>query len=122
MATLNISTLVPGNRVSIRHHETSQGVYVVAKANKMKVVLKRESDGYERHWSVKRDTELATEGRKYVDRYTWLETVEDMEARNVARIRETARRNAWADVEKAAAGHSMPRLELALEALKALTA
>jgi hypothetical protein len=115
-------TLVVGQRVSIVANYGSQGVYVVTKANKMKVVLNRETDGYERHWSVKRDVELPANGRKWVDRYTRLETIEEMERRTLAARAETARRNAWLDVEKAACSKNMPALELALEVLKALTA
>ena len=97
------SELQVGQRVAVGRYGNwrimSQGVYVVAKANKMKVVLKREGDGYERTWSVKRNTE--TTG-SYSDRNTFIETIESMEERNAKYQEEVRVSNLWKEAAHAA--------------------
>jgi hypothetical protein len=114
---LKISSLVVGQRVSIARYGswnvTSQGVYVVAKTNKLKAILRREHDGYERVFSVKRGLELkqyASTGDKYEDRNTFIETVEAMEARKVKLRKEQDIRALWQDAEKAAQSKNLKDL------------
>ena len=121
------SELQVGQRVAISRwgnwRATSQGIYIVAKVNKLKVVLKRESDGYERVWSVKRNVEIGTygvgKGEKYVERNTFIESIESMEARNVKRQHEAMVNGLWRDVEEAAKRKNMTALKDLIAQLEA---
>lgn len=67
------SELKVGQRVAIAESYNPQMGYIVAKVDKLKVILRRESDGYERKWSVKRNEEQPHAGRKYVSsRYSYI--------------------------------------------------
>jgi len=112
------SELQVGDRVAVGRHGSwrvsSQGVYVVAKVNKLKVVLKREGDGYERTWSVKRNVEVkqyASTGGKYEDNNTFIESVEAMEARNAKYQHEAMVNSLWRDAEEAAKRKNMTALK-----------
>ena len=119
------SELQVGQRVAIGRYGSwgnvsSQGVYVVAKVDKMKAVLRREGDGHERTWSVKRNEEFKkySNGEKYVERNTFIETVESMEERNERRRRETVLVGLWKDLEKAAERKNVAEAEAVLAKIK----
>jgi hypothetical protein len=118
------SELQVGQRVAVSRwgmwHATTQGVYIVAKANKLKVVLKRESDGYERTWSVKRNTEMPIHKGGYVDDSTFIESIEAMNARAAKMQKERERADAWANAEKAAKDKNLPALRRALAGIELL--
>ena len=117
---LDLNTLVVGQQVGIAKHgawETrSQGLYMVVKANKVKVVVRRLVDDHERLFSVKRGCEVG--GNKYNSAF--LETVEAQAAREA---KKTAARNidsAWEELEKAVKLRSFELIVSTLSALKAL--
>ena len=118
---LDLNTLVVGQQVGIAKHgawETrSQGLYMVVKANKVKVVVRRLVDDYERLFSVKRGCETGS-SNKYNSAF--LETVEAQAAREA---KKTAARNidsAWEELEKAVKLRSFELIVSTLSALKAL--
>jgi hypothetical protein len=95
--------------------------FTVTKVNKVKVTLSR-GDNYDRVYSVKRDCELATPTRKYVDRYTYL--ISEAEAERLA-LAHTARQNltaAYRKVEGAANSKDIEALRTAMAELEALVA
>ena len=83
------------------------GVYVVSKANKLKVVLQRVSDGYTREFSVKREAEL---GRYNGGRDAFIESVADMQRREARYAAERNRKQAWIDAEQAARDRNLDQL------------
>lgn len=118
---LDYTTLKVGDQVAVARSGgwsiMNEGVYRVVKVNKVKVVVERVSDGYQREFSVKRRCEM-----KSNDHYRagYLETVAAQEARIEAREREAAVRNAWRKVETAAAQRDLNTLRQSVAALEAL--
>lgn len=102
---LNVSELKIGDRVGVARNGTwrsrSEGVYTVVKANKVKIVVERETDRYQREFSVKKNRESGTQDRGY---YTaFLESLEDANQRAEANNRERARNELWKRAEQAVA-------------------
>ena len=118
---LDYSTLKVGDEVSVARTGSwdtrSEGVYVVVKANKMKVVVQRKGDGYERSFSVKRRCESGASDRW---RSAYLETVADKEEREARQRRERDVKQAWAAVEQAGRNKSVDSLREALHTLAKL--
>ena len=109
---LNISTLKVGDRVGVARNSAwrsrSEGVYTVVKTNKVKIVVERETDCYQREFSVKKNREIGTQDRGF---YTaFLESLEDMNQRAEADNRERARNELWNRAEQAAASKDIRAL------------
>jgi len=98
----DLSTLKVGDRVAIARFgswlTSSQGAYLVKNVNKVRVVVARETDGYERTFSTRTGVEKGSE------RYhsAFIETIAEMEARAAADQKTRDFTAAWAAVEKAA--------------------
>lgn len=122
----NLNTAKVGDTVSVARYGSwnvmSQGTYLVVKADKVKVVLQRVSDGYERTFSVRTGLEKSKLKSSYVDRNTFVETVAEMEAREARVNAERARKQAWNNVEAAAKNNNLEALREAVAALEALVA
>jgi len=104
--SLAVSSLVLGQEVAIGRSgqwgtTNWQGVYTVSKVNKMKVVLARNTDGYERTFSVKRNSQIPKTPGGYADN-VYIASVTDMDADTVARAERRIRDGIWADLEQAA--------------------
>jgi hypothetical protein len=118
---MDYTTLKVGDRVAVAKptswSTTNQGVYVVDKVNKVKVIVKRASDGYLREFSVKKRREM---GPFAGDTYTaaYLETVAEQEARLEQRKREVALREAWGRVELAASRKNLAELKAMMAELE----
>jgi bifunctional DNA-binding transcriptional regulator/antitoxin component of YhaV-PrlF toxin-antitoxin module len=118
---LDYTTLKAGDRVAVAKPSSwsiiNQGVYVVEKVNKVKVVVRRLGDHYERTFSVKKRREL---GDYAGDTYTaaYLETVAEQEARLEQRKREVALREAWGRVELAASRKNLAELKAMMAELE----
>ena len=115
MNKLDYTTLQVGQQIAVARplswSVSSEGIYRVSKVNKMKVEVTRDSDGYMRQFSVKRQCEVGS-----TDRYrgAFLETVEDQKARHAEESERRNRVAAWSAVESAARGRDEQALELAL--------
>lgn len=108
----DISTLKVGDRVSVARRGSwrtcSDGVYTVVKANKVKIVVGRELDKYQREFSVKKNRELGTQTSTL---YTaFLESIDSMQERAEADNRERARAELWKRAERAAANKDIRAL------------
>ena len=101
---LDYATLCEGEQVAVSRHGNemthNEGLYTVVKANKMKVVLKRDSDGHTREFSVKRRVEL---GRS---EFPWsrafIETLKDLNEREEQYKKTREIKHTWALLEEAA--------------------
>jgi hypothetical protein len=106
------TTLTVGQKVAVARTGSwdtqNQGIYTVVKANKVKVVVARDTDGYERTFSVKKRAEMSITSSTY--NYAYLETVEEQQARINRRLNEGKIRNAWLNVEKAAGSKNIEQL------------
>lgn len=104
--SISVASLTVGQEVALARSGSwdlhYQGVYTVTKANKIKVVLTRKGDGYERTFSVKRNCELPKTEGGYVERYVHITTVEDMEQFNARRAEEQRMNGLWSDLKEAA--------------------
>jgi len=93
---LSISELTVGDQVGIARFgncgSMSEGIYLVEKIDKVKVVVKR--GDLERHFSVKKGTELARTGRS-ASRDTFLEPASDTKDREELRNLERNIAMAW---------------------------
>lgn len=112
--TLNVCDLVAVARPGT-WDIMNEGNYFVVKVNKMKVVVERASDGYQREFSVKRRCEA-----KSTDRYSgaYLELPEKQAARIEQRNKEVTKRQAWAAVENASMRKDIAALREAVAALE----
>ena len=97
----------------------SEGVYTVVKTNKLKVVLRRASDGYERTFSVKRRCEV---GRENSYRTAYLESVEDMRLREAQYAAQQERAQTWSAAEQAARNKDLQTLKQLVAKLETLIA
>lgn len=111
---MDYTTLQVGQEVAVAKptswSTTNQGVYVVEKVNKVRVVVKRASDGYLRTFSVKKRREI---GDYAGDTYTaaFLETVAEQEFRVAQRAREVELRDMWRGAEAAATQRNLALLK-----------
>ena len=90
----------------------------VAKANKVKIVVARESDGYVREFSTRRNSELSVTSSAYS--YAFLEPVIDSMNRAARHLEKQQQNNAWKAAEKAAYSKDIAQLRAALAALESL--
>ena len=93
------------------HSVHLQGLYTVVKKNKMKVVIQRNGDGYERTFSIKTDREI----KEYKTTRT-AEIVSEGEYKlmELRRERELNTTKAWADIQKAASHKDIAALKAAM--------
>lgn len=116
---LDYTTLKVGDQVAVARSGgwsiMNEGVYRVVKINKVKIVVERVSDCYQREFSVKRRCEMGS-----TDRYrsACLETVAEQEARIERRQQEAAKRQAWSAVEQAARDKDFTALQKAMAVLE----
>lgn len=117
--TVRIDTLKVGDKVAIVGTSIfpSRG-FTVTKVNKMKAVLVR--DGYERHFSVKRNCEVKTPTRTYVDRYTSIITEADAEEMAQKHLASQKRDAAFRKVREVAETKNIEALRTAMAELEAL--
>lgn len=125
---LDVKSLQVGQKVSIAraswgvgtHYIVSQGVYVVEKADRVKVVLRRESDGHKRVWSLKHNAEVvqAYDGKKKIERGTFIESIEDMVEREKKAALARDKKRMWSDIEQAAQNKDIVALRRALAELE----
>ena len=101
------NSLVLGQQVAIGQHfnytRLWQGVYTVTKVNRMQAVLTRDSDAYERVWSVKRNQVLPSRPGGYVDRDLFMDTVQAMTSDQAASKKIAQVDALWVQLSKAAA-------------------
>ena len=111
---MDYTTLQVGQQVAVAKPSswsiTNQGVYIVIKVGKVKVVVRRLGDNYERTFSVKKRREM---GEFAGDTYTaaFLETVAEQEFRIAQRAREVEARATWREAEAAAASKNLVLLK-----------
>ena len=108
-----------GDKVTVARYRnfggvSLQGIYDVVKVDKMKVVLRRESDGYERVFSVKTGIEKGSSRYKSAI----IESLEDNDEREVQRAQLAKLNESWTNVQNAAGRKNLKDLELAVAALK----
>lgn len=118
--TLDTTTLKVGDQVGIARCTTwstrNEGIYTVVKTDKVKVVVQRASDNYERTFSAKTGCEKGSS--KY--RSSFLESAVDQEQRAKKLAHERQVKDAWTRLSDAAEGKSVEKAEAALAELKAL--
>lgn len=118
---LNYSTLKVGDKVAIARQGSwsiySEGVYTVIKVDKVKVVVKRDDDGIERVFSVKRRCEMNA-ANSYQHRY--LESVEDMQAQEAQYKKKNDISRAWKNIEIASKSKNLGDLRIAVANLEDL--
>lgn len=124
MTMLNIETLKVGDKVAVacpgNWMTHSEGIYTVVKANKVRIVVQREVDSYQREFSAKSGREL---NKTYgVYRCPYLEPVSEQTARNEYLQRQREINNAWSVLKKAAASENIQQVDEAVAALKKLLA
>ena len=116
---LNISTLKVGDKVGIYRSGSwtihSEGIYAVKKVNKVRIILGRESDGYEREFSARTGLEKGSE--RY--RSASLETVQEQMDRKLGEQQKRAENAAWEQVETAAKRKDLAALRATVAALEA---
>lgn len=116
----DLSTLKVGERIAIARFgswsTSSQGAYLVKNVNKVRVVVARETDGYERTFSTRTGVEKGSE------RYhsAFIETIAEMEERAAADQKSREFIMAWAAVEEAAKKRNSVDLLFAVDNLKKL--
>jgi len=121
---LQLNTLTVGQKVAIAHCSSfgtisNQGVYVVSKVNKLKVALTRESDGYERLFSIKRDAEIRDYGvETSYDKRSFIETVEEQNARKEALAKKTEISLIWKKASEAVESRNLTELKLLVAELE----
>ena len=93
--------------------------YTVAKVDKMKAVLVR-GDNYERVFSVKRNCEIPTKDRTYVERYACIITEERAEEMAQAHLVHQKREAAFRNVKAMAETKNIEALRTAMAELEAL--
>ena len=120
------SELKVGQRVSLARygswgHVSTQGTYIVVKVNKLKAVLNRESDGYERTFSVKRNCEVKAwlNGKDY-DNNTFIESLEQAAARQEVQHKVAKINGLWRELESAASGKRLETVKNVLAELEAM--
>ena len=120
--SLNISTLKVGDKVGIYRSGSwnvhSEGIYVVNKVNKVRIVLGRESDGYEREFSARTGIEKGSE--RY--RSAGIESVQEQMDRKATQQRARDISAAWSLIEHAAKNSNLTDLLEKVEELKKVMA
>jgi hypothetical protein len=116
---LDYSTLKEGQYVAVSRSGSwrtmNEGVYRVVKANKLKVVVERQVDGYTREFSVKRRVELNKGESRWNSAF--IESVADMEKREAQYAAERDRKQTWADAEQAARDKDLAKLKVIVDKL-----
>ena len=107
------STLAVGQSVAVsrfgRRFIHNEGLYTVAKVNKVKVILARDTDGYVREFSVKTRKELGALAYKYLE--TFIEPVSDFQAREEKYQKERDVKTLWVGAEQAARDKNLDTLK-----------
>ena len=118
---MDYTTLKVGDQVAVARSGTwsthNQGIYTVVKANKLKIVVQRNSDGYERTFSVKRSCEAGTLSRWDS---AFLEPVEEQQARIATREHAASIRMQWSKMESAVSNKDLAALKELITELDAL--
>lgn len=85
--------------------DRSLGICRVTKRNKIRIVLTRETDGYEFSFSARYAYRLLGDGQ--VDYDTYVESAESQEIREKRLVKREELDRAWSDLERAARHHNM---------------
>jgi len=119
---MNIAQLKVNDKVAVARmgnwENHSQGIYVVTKINKVRIHVKRETDGYEREFSANTGRELGKSDSKY--RAAYLESVEYQNLRTAIRQHNLEVNGAWTALQEAASSKSIAEVNKALAKLKAV--
>ncbi len=117
---LDLNNIQVGQQVAVASHGSwaiqNQGFYFVIKANKVRIVIQRDADLYERTFSAKTGLEL--NGGAY--RPAFLESVEDQQKRNQADAEIQRQRDLWSQAHQAVQVKDLHTLESVLAELKAV--
>lgn len=100
--------------------DRSLGICRVTKRNKIRIVLTRESDGYEFSFSARYAYRLLGDGQ--VDYDTYVESVESQEIREQRLVKRSEIESAWAELERATKRRKMTEVREALAKIKDLEA
>ena len=118
---MDYTTLKVGDQVAVARSGNwniqNQGIYTVVKANKIKIVVQRNSDGYERSFSVKRGCEVGSDSRW---ESAFIEPVEEQKKRIAKREHEASIRMQWSKMESAVANKDLAALKALITELDAL--
>lgn len=121
---IQVKELQVGDKVAIVGSSYNpQTGYAVTKVNKLRAVLTRTSDGYQRFFSVKRDCEVPASGVKgYVARYSSIIT--EAEADRMARITKQGQdfRLACQNLSTAAANRNFAEIQRCMKILEYVNA
>lgn len=123
MAPLDYTKLVVGQQVAVgkmsRYNSyVWQGVYVVTKVDKMKVVLARVADGYERSFSVKTGVELNSTATRYTTNSLF--SVDDSKANEASKQAAAVQNGMWSDLKEAATRKDLFAVQTMLAKLEAV--
>ena len=117
---LNLNHIQVGQQVAVASYGSwaiqNQGFYYVIKANKVRIVIQRDTDLYERTFSAKTGLEL----NSGVYRPAFLESVEDQQRRNQADAEIQRQRDLWSKAHRAVEVKDIDTLESVIAELKAV--
>lgn len=122
MSKLQASQMAVGDVVGIFRSGSwslfTEGKYTVVKVDKVKVVVQRESDKYERTFSAKSGDEKGS------SRYhsCWLVSEAEYDAEITSKKAAQDLRAAWQELEQAAHDKNIAKVDTAMAALKVLLA
>lgn len=123
MYGLDYRTLKVGDEVGVVSSSSGYGlrnigVYVVAKIDKIKVVVRRASDGYEKVFSIKKGYQMGEDTSVF--QRQWLEPVADFKARVARDEKAKSIRSAWMVVASCASQFKLEELKAAIAKLEEL--
>lgn len=120
MSKLNVNQIVVGDVVGIFRsgslNLSTEGKYAVIKVDKVKVVIQRESDKYERTFSAKSGDEKGSS--KY--RSAWLVSEAEYDAEVASKKAKQDLCSAWQELEQAAHDKSITKVDAAMIVLRNL--
>jgi hypothetical protein len=104
----------------VDHNYRSQGYYVVQKANKMVVELRRKSDGYVRSWSVRTGIEKTSYSS---NRYNTASIVsaEKLKAVLLHNQKQTEKHAVWSQMDQAVSNRNIALIKELTEKIVALS-
>ena len=114
--SLDLSNIQVGQQVAVASYGNNQGFYTVVKANKVRIIVKRDTDLYERTFSTKTGLEL----NSGAFRPAFLESVEDQQRRNQADFEIQRQRDLWSKAHRAVEVKDIDTLESVIAELKAV--
>lgn len=98
--------------------DRSLGIFRVTKKNKVRIVLERETDGYQVQFSARLWHRLLGDGQ--VSYNTYVESVEAQQAREQHKAKRDEIRQAWTQFEQATKGRQIAELQVLLDQIQQL--